>query len=636
MTTLVLAFSLVLQAAAAVLALRLIRITGRGTAWLLIAAALALMAVRRGISFAQVLAGTRTADPAAELVALGISALMVAGIAWIAPLIGAIRRAEREVRQLVEAAPDAMVIADEQDRIALVNAQAVRLFDWSRHDLVGRDTEILFPERFREDHRARRAKYRQAPRPRMLGVDEEIVCVRKDGTEFPAEISVSPFDSARGRFVVSSVRDISARREAAKALEESQAKYRTLLDDVLDSSADGVCIVGPDGRIVWVNKAFEGHFGLHGREVIGFDAKRIVHDRLRFLFDDPVAFGEKVTAALEKNSYVESFECRMVATDDREEVWLHHRSHPIKSGLYQGGRIEHYADITERKQAENRIRLFAQIARNMQMGLLVYRLDEPSDDRSLRVIALNPEGERLLGAGAEQFLGKRIDEAFPDLRRGGVPSLFADVIRSGTARVVDDFRYDDGRMVGATWSFKAFPLPDDSVGVVFESTEARKRTEELIRTVAQGVGVETGDAFFRSLVLQLAKALGLDLAMVGELLPGEGRRVRSLAMCVDGAIADDIVYDLEGAPCGDVVGRHPCCHPEGVAERFPDDAWLREVGAECYVGAPLFDQDGDPLGLIAVLGRQRLENPEIAESVVRIFAARAAAEIERRRAAASR
>jgi PAS domain S-box-containing protein len=627
----VLALSLLLQLTAALLSLRLIRLTGHRTAWVLLAVALALMAIRRCITLARVIAGdaSRPPDLSAELVALTISVLLVFGIAYIAPHLATYRRKEREVTQLLEAAPEAMVIADAGDRIVRVNAQAVRLFGYLRGELESMRVEQLMPERFRARHSERRRKYSEHPRPRLLGEQEELYALRKDGSEFPVELSVNPLEAVGGQLVVSSIRDISARREAERSIKESEGRYRSLLDDVLDSASVGVCILDADFHIVWVNRAFESYFEVKRAEVIGFDARRIVPERLQYRFEDPKGFSERLLATYEENSYVEQFECHVPAEEGQEELWLEHRSQPIDSGVYRGGRIEHYADITERKRAEERIRLFARIARNMQIGLLVYRQDDLEDDRSLRLIAVNPEGAKLLGLEADLMLGCLIDDLFPILRERGIPRVFADVIRTGTAQDLHDFQYGDERVLESVWSFRAFPLPNQSVGVVFESIAERRRTEELVREIAAGVAGESGPSFFRSLVRHLARSLGLEYAVVGAL--EEGGVIRTVAMCEHGRVVDNLSYELSGTPCQHVVGRGVCCHPRNVAALFPADSMLAEMGAECYVGAPLMDSAGRPLGLIAVLGQRELSNPELAISVLQIFAAHAAVELERRK-----
>ncbi|MHC4973842.1 MAG: PAS domain-containing protein [Planctomycetota bacterium] len=618
----VLVVSLVLQIVAAVLALRLARITGKRLAWSLVAGAVCLMAIRRAITLVGAFSGEVTPDAWAEVVALTISILMVAGIGWIAPLVLTPRRVEEVAAQLLESAPDAMVIADADDKIVAVNAYTVRLFDYRRDQMIGQDFDMLIP-----GHGDRRAKQLEESGPSVLGAAEELLGRRKDGTEFPVEISTSPLGAGRGDLVVSAVRDVTRRRQAEVAVKESEGRYRSLLDDVLDQSAVGVCIVDAERRIVWVNKSFESFFAVRRADVVGTDARELVEGRLRSLFEDP-ASPEQISRAYENNTYTEILECHILPAEDRWERWVEHRSQPIQSGLYAGGRIEHYTEVTERRLAESRIRLFADIARNMQIGLLVYRLEDLADDRSLRIRVVNAEAEKLLGVPKEDVLGQTLDEAFPGLRAAGVPQLFAEVVRTGRTREVRDFQYGDDRVLTNAWSFKAFPLPDQCVGVVFESITDRKRIDELVSNLAAGVAGETGDAFFRSLVKHLAKSLGLEWAFVAELTDDS---VQTIAVFGHDEHVENFRYPLEGTPCADVVGQTLCCYPEGVAEKFPGDEMLREIKAESYVGAPLFDSEGRPVGLIGVLGERKLEHPETAEQVLQIFAARAAVEVERRR-----
>ncbi len=95
-------------------------------------------------------------------------------------------------------------------------------------------------------------------------------------------------------------------------------------------------------------------------------------------------------------------------------------------------------------------------------------------------------------------------------------------------------------------------------------------------------------------------------------------------------------YDLQATPCADVLRRGVCFHPRGVQESFPEDRLLRDMGVESYMGAPLFDSRGRPLGILAVLDGRPLEHTEFAQSMPKIFAVRAAAEMERMRTVAER
>lgn len=155
------------------------------------------------------------------------------------------------------------------------------------------------------------------------------------------------------------------------------------------------------------------------------------------------------------------------------------------------------------------------------------------------------------------------------------------------------------------------------------------RRDQLLQATAIGVTSATGAAFFRLLARHLARTLGCDCAVVGVLQPGPGDRVRTLAFFADHDWLPNIEYGLEGTPCEQVVGHKLCIFPCGVQRQFPRDRWLAEWRIEAYAGTPLVDSRGCVLGLISVLSRSPLADPAAARSALQIFAARAAAEVER-------
>jgi len=160
----------------------------------------------------------------------------------------------------------------------------------------------------------------------------------------------------------------------------------------------------------------------------------------------------------------------------------------------------------------------------------------------------------------------------------------------------------------------------------------RKKFQDALQQIAQGTAIATGDDFFWSLTKHLAQALGVRWALVAELVDGAQERVRTLAIWSDGAPGENFEYDLAGTPCENVVGQTTRHYPRRVQELFPRDRLLAEMGAESYLATPLFDATGRPLGILAVLDDQPMETASTARSVLAIFAARAGAEIERRRA----
>ncbi|MFQ6136849.1 MAG: PAS domain-containing protein [Candidatus Hydrothermarchaeales archaeon] len=167
-------------------------------------------------------------------------------------------------------------------------------------------------------------------------------------------VVASPIKDSDGKIrqITEVIIDITERKKMEEAVRESEERYRSLINDVLDTSAVGIFILDADFRVVWVNKALQRYFGLLSDKVIGKDKRQLIRERIKDIFEDPETFAEKLLATYDTNTYIEHFECHVLPDSDREERWLEHWSQPIRSGLYVGGRIEHYTDITERKKAE--------------------------------------------------------------------------------------------------------------------------------------------------------------------------------------------------------------------------------------------------------------------------------------------
>jgi two-component system, cell cycle sensor histidine kinase and response regulator CckA len=148
----------------------------------------------------------------------------IVGVASVSRDIGERERAEARFRGLLEAAPDAMVCVDADGCIALVNAQAERLFGYGRDDMVGQPVELLVPERVQAVHPRHRTGYFVDPQPRPMGAGMELAGRHKDGTEFPAEISLSALETDEGTLVSATIRDVTERVEAQAERERLKAQ----------------------------------------------------------------------------------------------------------------------------------------------------------------------------------------------------------------------------------------------------------------------------------------------------------------------------------------------------------------------------------------------------------------------------
>ncbi|MGZ3237621.1 MAG: PAS domain S-box protein, partial [Burkholderiaceae bacterium] len=274
------------------------------------------------------------------------------------------KKSERKFRGLLESAPDAMVIVDQSGKIVLVNTQTEKMFGYKREEILGKEVETLIPHRFWDKHSTSRQDFFKEPRCSPMGPGLELYGCRNDGTQFPIEISRNPIDTEEGMLISIAIRDITER----KLLDQNLF----LAAQVFENSREAILILDKDRKIIRANDAFSAITGYAAHEVVG-DTGTI----MRSAFYDDVFYQNIWEEVNAKDHWEDDILCRRI--DGQSYI----ASASIAAVRNRDGTLANYiaifSDITERKEAESRIRFMAEhdfLTRLPSRALLLYRLGQ--------------------------------------------------------------------------------------------------------------------------------------------------------------------------------------------------------------------------------------------------------------------
>jgi len=291
-------------------------------------------------------------------------------------------------------------------------------------------------------------------------------------------------------------------------------------------------------------------------------------------------------------------------------------------------------DISDRKRLEAELRQSQQLLNSIveNIPLAIFTKDIAND---FRYVQINKSSEKIAGFAIETAIGKNDYDLVPQARADYYRTQDLAVVTQGSAIETYDEVIDPRTQQQVFVRGFKVPLFDSQGNPTYllcigEDISERKRQEEALRLIVEGTASKTGDEFFRTCVRYLAEVLQVRYALISTFADEAKTRIRTLAIWTNEGIIENIERPIEGTPFKFVVLDHFCFYPEKIRTFFPDCSTLTGFQAESFLGVPLVNSAGNLLGHLVVMDVEPMVYDAGREMILRIFAARAGAELERK------
>ena len=538
-----------------------------------------------------------------------------------------LRAAEEKYRLVFESARDAISTLDPATgKFIAGNPAAVKLFGAkSEAEFLLHGPQDFSPER-QPDGRLSTDSIRASNEKLMQEGQQffEWKHRRLNGEEFMADVLLTHMEQAGKPLVLATIRDISRRRKAEETLRESERKFSKMFHS---SPMPMSLSTLKEGRFLDANHEFLKLLQRSREEVIG-------HTSLEVKMWRDLEQRAAILGNLNDDETVRNLELqiRRPSGQIREIIWS---AEPMEVGgerCWLGSSL----DITERKQAEESLRANEAFVRNVLDSLTAHIavLDEQG-----KIVAVNQAWRRFAnengGSHTQGFLGGNyLTACQPDggLEADSDASLAAEGLRAVMEGRQPSFQieYACHTPTSKRWFLMhVWPLGHGGQGVVIshENITESKQTGRLLGFVAQEGWSRPQENYLVRLVEYIGQTLGVAYAFIGK--RKDDQTVQTTGLYAKGKIVPDLEYSTRGAPCHNVIGKALCHYSDHLQEMFPDDALLGEMGAQSYLGIPLTDSAGKPLGLMALLDTKPMPEAQLATAILQIAGVRVAGEMER-------
>ncbi|MBW4491275.1 MAG: PAS domain S-box protein [Trichocoleus desertorum ATA4-8-CV12] len=533
----------------------------------------------------------------------------------------ALRESEIQYRDLVQTANCIILRWDTNGDIRFLNDYGQRLLGFESHEIMGRNvvgTIVPETETSGRDLQALMVDICQHPENYLLNENENLC---KDGDRVWIVWANKPILDDQGNLVeiLSVGTNATQRKRMEAALEESELKFRTIVENAHDT----LYVINPEGIFYYLSPNLRNIMGYEPSELEGISFAPFIHPDDLSRCASAIAH---VVATGETNSEIEyRAKCK-----DGSYSWLVTNLAASRDANGQLIIIGVARDINERKRVEEALRRseikYRNIFENSQVGIGRTRLEDGL------ILDVNQRCVEILGcSSAAELIGQRFAPEFyadPSDRQ----RLLASIQQSGE---IQNFELALRQCSGTlTWVLLSFRLnaEENHLDFVMEDITDRKQREEALRLIVEGTAAKTGDEFFQSCVRYLAEVLQVGYAFVSRFVNRAKTRACTLAVCGNGKIGGNFEYHTECLPCGQILQRQICHYPENLQTLFPRVLEFAGMEVESYLGIPLIDAAGNILGILGVMDVKPMEPDAGRELILRIFAARAGAELERKQA----